>query len=110
MHDCDVTPRVVSESPSVDSDPALRGLVSEVARGTDGVHELLETAGVGVIEDVTYLMESVQGTGSLASYMLVGTDHPTNHQTPTFDIDRESLAIGVSVLAQAVCECTPRRP
>ena len=110
MHDCDVTPRMISESPSVDSDPALRDLVGEVARRTTGVHEVIETAELGASEDATYLMERVQESGGLASYVLVGTDHPTNHQTPTFDIDEESLGIGVSVLTDAVLECARRRP
>ena len=110
MHDCDVTPRVISESPSVDSDPALREVVGAVARSTDGVHEVVETAELGASEDATYLMERVQESGGLASYVLVGTDQPTNHQTPTFDVDEESLAVGVDVLTEAVLECARRRP
>ncbi|RQG89194.1 amidohydrolase [Natrarchaeobius halalkaliphilus] len=110
MHDCDVTPRVISESPRVDSDPALRDLVGAVARGLNGVDSVVESVEFGVSEDVTYLMERVQEDGGLASYLLVGTDHPTNHHTPTFDIDDESLEIGVSVLSDAVLECSRRRP
>ncbi|AHG01216.1 indole-3-acetyl-L-aspartic acid hydrolase (plasmid) [Halostagnicola larsenii XH-48] len=108
MHDCDVTPRVISESPSVDSDPALRDLVSEVARGVDGVDSVVPTDEFGASEDATYLMERVSENGGLASYVLVGTDSPTNHQTPTFDIDEDSLEIGVSVLSEAVLACSER--
>ncbi|RQH01720.1 amidohydrolase [Natrarchaeobius oligotrophus] len=110
MHDCDVTPRVISESPRVDSDPALRDLVGAVARGTTGVDDVIETAEFGGSEDVTYLMERVNESGGLAAYLLVGTDHPTNHHTPTFDVDEESLEIGVSVLSDAVLECSRREP
>ncbi len=110
MHDCDVTPRVISESPSVESDPTLRDLVGEVARATQYVHEVVETAAFNASEDATYLMERVQNDGGLASYVLVGTDHPTNHQTPTFDVDEASLEIGVAVLTDAVLECGRRRP
>ncbi|SEH15921.1 aminobenzoyl-glutamate utilization protein A [Natronorubrum sediminis] len=109
MHDCDVTPRVISESPSVDSDPELRDLVGSVARRTDGVDRVVDTAELGASEDATYLMERVQESGGLATYVLVGTDHPTNHQTPTFDVDEESLEIGVSVLTEAALECERHR-
>ena len=108
MYDCDVTPRVISESPSVDSDPALRDLVSEGARGVDGVDSVVPTDEFGASEDATYLMERVNENGGLASYVLIGTDSPTNHQTPTFDIDEDSLEIGVSVLSEAVLACSDR--
>lgn len=110
MHDCDVTPRVISESPRADSDPALRDLVSAVARQTQGVDQVIGTTEFGVSEDVTYLMERVQDDGGLASYLLVGSDHPTNHHTPTFDIDEASLEIGVRVLSDAVRECARQQP
>ncbi|NUB93203.1 amidohydrolase [Haloterrigena sp. SYSU A558-1] len=108
MHDCDVTPRVISESPRADSHPALRDLVGGVAREVDGVERVVPTTEFGVSEDVTYLMDRVQDDGGLASYVLVGTDHPTNHHTPTFDIDEASLEIGVSVLAETAIELSKR--
>ncbi|WP_247002246.1 amidohydrolase [Halosolutus gelatinilyticus] len=110
MHDCDVTPRMISESPRVDSDPELRDLVSSVAKRVPGVDTVLPSAEFGVSEDVTYLMDRVQSEGGLASYLLVGTDHPTNHHTPTFDVDEASLGIGVSVLADAAVELSRRHP
>jgi len=110
MHDCDVTPRIISESPRADSDPELRDLVGAVARETVGVDQIVETEALGVSEDVTYLMDRVQDGGGLASYLLIGTDHPTNHHTPTFDIDEDSLEIGVSVVSDAILECSQQRP
>ncbi|NKE34827.1 M20 family metallo-hydrolase [Natronococcus sp. JC468] len=109
MHDCDVTPRVVSESPRADSHPALRELVEGVARDVDGVDRVIPSTEFGVSEDVTYLMNRVQDRGGLASYLLVGTDHPTNHHTPTFDIDEDSLGIGAAVLSRTILELS-RRP
>ncbi|AGB38383.1 amidohydrolase [Natronococcus occultus] len=109
MHDCDVTPRVVSESPRADSHPALRELVGSVARDVDGVDRVIPSTEFGVSEDVTYLMNRVQDNGGLTSYLLVGTDHPTNHHTPTFDIDERSLEIGTGVLSATILELS-RRP
>ncbi|WP_435551546.1 amidohydrolase [Natrinema sp. CGMCC1.2065] len=108
MHDCDVTPRMISESPRVDSHPALRDLVGNVAWDVDGVERVIPTEEFGVSEDVTYLMQRVQDNGGFASYVLIGTDHPTSHHTPTFDVDEESLAIGVSVLAETAVELSKR--
>ncbi|QSW99625.1 amidohydrolase [Haloterrigena alkaliphila] len=110
MHDCDVTPRVISESPSVDSHPALRDLVGNVAWTVEGVERVVPTEEFGVSEDVTYLMERVQDAGGLASYVLIGTDHPTSHHTPTFDIDESSLEIGVALLTETATELSRRRP
>ena len=110
MHDCDVTPRVISESPRVDSHPALRDLVGNVAWEVEGVERVVPTEEFGVSEDVTYLIERVQENGGLASYVLVGTYHPTSHHTPTFDIDEESLAIGVNILSETFVELSRRRP
>ncbi|MFA9417701.1 amidohydrolase [Natrinema sp. HArc-T2] len=110
MHDCDVTPRVISESPRVDSHPALRDLVGNVAWEVDGVERVIPTEEFGVSEDVTYLMQRVQDNGGLTSYVLIGTDHPTSHHTPTFDIDESSLETGVALLSETALELSRRRP
>ncbi len=47
-------------------------------------------------------MERVQENGGLATYLIVGTDHPTSHHTPTFDVDERSLPIGVDVLVGSI--------
>ncbi|WP_254761769.1 amidohydrolase [Natrinema marinum] len=110
LHDCDVTPRVISESPRVDSHPALRDLVGNVAWELEGVDRVIPSEEFGVSEDVTYLMQRVQDNGGLASYVLIGTDHPTSHHTPTFDVDEESLEIGVALLSETAVELSRRRP
>jgi aminobenzoyl-glutamate utilization protein A len=101
---------VISESPCVDSHPALRELIGNVAWEVDGVDRVVSSEEFGVSEDATYLMRRVQDAGGLASYVLVGTDHPTSHHTPTFDVDEESLAIGVDLLSDAFVELSRRRP
>ncbi|SEH47361.1 aminobenzoyl-glutamate utilization protein A [Halopenitus malekzadehii] len=102
MHGCSVDIDVRSESPRADSDPALVDHVANVADGIDGVTEVVPTADFGASEDATFLMKRVQEHGGLASYLIVGTDHPTGHHTPTFDIDERSLRIGTDVLTEAI--------
>jgi len=54
--------------------------------------------------DATYLMRRVQEQGGNAAYVAVGTDHPGGHHTATFDVDEESIAIGVDWLSAVVEE------
>ncbi|WP_247002252.1 amidohydrolase [Halosolutus gelatinilyticus] len=110
LHGCRAEVEIESESPRADSDPELQRLVAEVARGVAGVDTVLPSADFGASEDATFLMERVQENGGLASYMIVGTDHPTSHHTPTFDVDERSLEIGVSVLTESILALTERRP
>jgi len=110
MHGCRGRVEVVSESPRADSDPELQALVTEIAEGVDGIDTVLPAADFGASEDATFLMERVQATGGLASYLIVGTDHPTSHHTPTFDVDERSIRHGVDVLVGAVRDLERRHP
>ncbi|MFC4438951.1 MULTISPECIES: amidohydrolase [Natrialbaceae] len=110
MHGCQADVEVVSESPRADSDPELQALVSEVASGVRGVDHVLPAADFGASEDATFLMERVQRDGGLATYLIVGTDHPTSHHTPTFDVDEDSLEHGVDVLVETIRELERRHP
>ncbi|WP_281193469.1 M20/M25/M40 family metallo-hydrolase, partial [Halorubrum sp. F4] len=103
-HGCDLEFEVTTECPRADSDPELADRVTSVAADVDGVTEVVPTADFGASEDATYLMERVQEDGGLATYLIVGTDHPTAHHTPTFDVDEDSLPIGVDVLTRAVLD------
>jgi aminobenzoyl-glutamate utilization protein A len=110
MHGCDVDFDVISESPRADSDPELVDVIAAVARGVDGVDRVIPTADFGASEDATFLMERVQESGGLASYTIVGTDHPTSHHTPTFDVDERSLDIGVDLLVETILTVAGEEP
>lgn len=103
MHGCDVDVDVVSESPRSDSDPALVDVVANVAADIDTVENVVRTADFGASEDATFLMNRVQEQGGLATYLIVGTDHPTGHHEPRFDVDERSLPVGVELLTDVVC-------
>ncbi|WP_254531476.1 amidohydrolase [Natrinema gelatinilyticum] len=110
MHGCTAEVDVVSESPRADSDPELQDIVSQVASGVAGIERVVPAADFGASEDATFLMERVQNDGGLATYVIVGTDHPTSHHTPTFDVDEESLEHGVTVLVETIRELERRHP
>ncbi|MCT9098004.1 amidohydrolase [Haloarchaeobius sp. HME9146] len=110
MHGCEADVDVVSESPRADSDPELVDVVAGVAEDVDSVEKVLPTADFGASEDATFLMERVQDEGGLACYCIVGTDHPTSHHTPTFDVDERSLDMGVEVLTNSILSVAEERP
>lgn len=110
MHGCDVDINAVSESPRADSDPELAAVVADAATNVARVNTVVPSADFGASEDATFLMERVQDEGGFATYLIVGTDHPTSHHTPSFDVDERSLAIGVEVLRDAILTTTEEQP
>lgn len=110
MHDCEVDITFGPEAPGASSDPGLAQVVEHAAGGVEGVTSILPRALFTGSEDATYLMQHVQERGGLATYVGIGTDHPTGHHTATFDVDEESIRIGVDVLSRAIRSVASERP
>jgi aminobenzoyl-glutamate utilization protein A len=110
MHGCSVDITPGGEAPSAESDPGLMDVVYDVASADPAVDSVLERDALGGSEDATYLMQTVQDHGGLATYVGVGTDHPGGHHTATFDVDEASLQPGVRVLAEAISRTADQRP
>jgi aminobenzoyl-glutamate utilization protein A len=110
MHGCSVEISTVGGAPSAESDGALVDVVHGVTTGMDMVETPTERDALGGSEDATYLMREVQENGGHAAYVCIGTDHPGGHHTATFDVDEESIAIGVDCLADAIHEIAEQRP
>lgn len=110
MHGCEVTTTTNGEAPSAESDQGLVDIVGDIAGDTDGVENVVERDELGGSEDATYLMQAVQKKGGLAAYIGVGTDHPGGHHTATFDVDEESMPIGIDVLAGSIERIAESRP
>jgi aminobenzoyl-glutamate utilization protein A len=102
MHGCEVDVETAGDAPSAVSDESLVDVVYDVASETEGVDSLLRRDDLGGSEDATFLMRRVQDHGGAACYVCVGTDHPGGHHTSTFDVDEDSLPIGVDVLAGTI--------
>jgi aminobenzoyl-glutamate utilization protein A len=110
MHDCEVDIAVTGEAPSAESDDAIRSVAYEEAGDVEGVTERLRRDELGGSEDATYLMRTVQEQGGEAAYLGIGTDHPGGHHTSTFDVDEDSLPMGVEWLARTVERIGADRP
>ncbi len=102
MHDCEVSVERTGQAPTAHADDAVVDLVADVASGVAGVEQVHRHGTLGGSEDAAVLMDRVQDRGGEASFVCVGTDYPTGHHTETFDVDEDSLAIGVDVLAGAI--------
>lgn len=110
MHQCESAVETVVDAPSASSDPALASFIASVAETIEGVDSVVETAEFGASEDATFLMEHVQQQGGLASYIGIGTDHPTGHHTATFDVDEKSIRIGIDLLTDTIRKLSQRPP
>ena len=102
MHGCSVAVETLGEAPSAESDRDLADAVETAAGAVEGVERVRPTAPLGGSEDATYLMRRVQERGGRATYVCIGTDHPGGHHTATFDVDEDSLVIGVDALTAAI--------
>jgi len=102
MHEVDVERTVLGGAPSAESDAELAAYVADAAATVDGVEEVRDRDELGGSEDATVLMNRVQEQGGLATYVGLGTDHPGGHHTSTFDVDEETLRIGIETVSGAI--------
>jgi aminobenzoyl-glutamate utilization protein A len=109
-HDCEVDVDVEGEAPSAESDAELLEFVHEASKAHPDVERATRRGDLGGSEDATFLMQRVQDNGGLATYVGVGTDHPGGHHTATFDVDEDSLELGVDVLSEAIERVSLERP
>jgi len=108
MHDCDVTIEEGGRAPGGHSDEAVVDQVAAAAEDAAMVDSIVYRDALGGSEDATYLLQRVQDNGGVAGYVCIGTDHPGGHHTSTFDVDEDSLVIGVEVLAESILRLADR--
>lgn len=102
MHECDAEISLTGESIRQDCDGELVDLVSETVTDRSESLSLIRRDALAASEDATYLMKAVTENGGKATYIGIGGNNPSGHHTPKFDIDEESLSIGVEVLSKSV--------
>ena len=99
---CEVDVDVVGDAPSATSDESLVDLVADAAGFVDGVESLVRRGDLGGSEDATYLMQYVQDNGGDACYVCIGTSHPGGHHTATFDVEEDTIPIGIDTLVGTI--------
>jgi aminobenzoyl-glutamate utilization protein A len=105
MHDCSVEMSIKGQAPREDCDDEVVDLVADISENhTDAVSSVVRRGTLGASEDFTHLLQTVKANGGVGTFVGIGTDHPSGHHTPTFDVDEDSLSIGVTVLSSTALE------
>ena len=87
MHDCEVETETVGKAPSAESDDSFADRVYGVIDGMKRVTSLVQRADFGTSEDAAWLMNAAGDAGGRTTHVIIGTDHPTGHHAPAFDVD-----------------------
>ena len=102
MHDVGYETSLYGKTTTFDADEKLLETVADAARAVPSVDTVVGREQIKVSEDVSYLIRRVQEEGGQATFVGIGADHPSGHHTPRFDIDEDSLEIGVDVLVESL--------
>jgi aminobenzoyl-glutamate utilization protein A len=100
--------KLVGRTTVANSDEGLsQRLAAALAGQLTGIDIDAASHTTGGSEDATYFMRRVQERGGQAIYAVVGSDIPSGHHTPEFDIDEtdfpwaiEALATGIAALGK----------
>ena len=85
------------------SDETLSRRLAAVLSGRlPGVEVDAQSHVTGGSEDATYFMRRVQEKGGQAIYAVVGSDIPSGHHTPEFDIDESDFPWAIDALATGI--------
>jgi aminobenzoyl-glutamate utilization protein A len=85
------------------SDQALSQRLARILSGRlPGVEVDADTHVTGGSEDATYFMRRVQERGGQAIYAVVGSDIPSGHHTPEFDIDEKDFPWAIEALSTGI--------
>jgi aminobenzoyl-glutamate utilization protein A len=85
------------------SDQALSQRLATILSGRlPGVEVDADTHVTGGSEDATYFMRRVQERGGQAIYAVVGSDIPSGHHTPEFDIDEKDFPWAIEALSTGI--------
>jgi aminobenzoyl-glutamate utilization protein A len=85
------------------SDEALsQRLAAALSGRLSGVEVDADSHVTGGSEDATYFMRRVQERGGQAIYAVVGSDIPSGHHTPEFDIDEKDFPWAIEALATGI--------
>jgi len=99
VHDVSVDVSPCGRAIATTSSSALVELTERGLRDSGAVPTVHRHHSVGVSEDATYLMDAVAANGGEATYLVVGSDLPSDHHTARFDVDESVLRPAVEAFA-----------
>jgi aminobenzoyl-glutamate utilization protein A len=101
-HGLDWLVELSGRAAAVSCDDAEVDAMLAAAERVPGVTQAMRAAPMSASDDVTLLMENVQGNGGTATLVLVGAGSPAPHHHPLFDIDERCLPLAVDWLEAAL--------
>ncbi|MFB6123799.1 MAG: M20/M25/M40 family metallo-hydrolase, partial [Haloferacaceae archaeon] len=102
MHGVDVDVTLCGRADSFVADDDPVDAVRRAARECPEVEMVERRDQMGASDDAANLLRQVQDYGGEGTYVCIGASNPSGHHTPRFDIDEDSLDIGVDVLTEAI--------
>lgn len=94
--------RVVGKTTTAGSDAALAKRIADACATVEGLEIRLDPHVTGGSEDATFMMHRVQERGGDAVYCAIGSDLPSGHHTPRFDIQEADLGPAIEALAKSL--------
>jgi aminobenzoyl-glutamate utilization protein A len=102
MHDVEYETGLFGKTTTFVCDDDMVDRVVGAAGRVDGVDTVHERQNFGGSEDASYLVRRVQQGGGTATYVGVGASNPAGHHTAYFDIEEDSLRVGVDVVVETL--------
>lgn len=102
MHGVDASTELYGKTATFVADQEVTDIVATVADGIDTVDTVVEHGESAGSEDASYLIKQVQAHGGKATYIGIGANNPYGHHHERFDIDEQSIDIGVDVLSRSI--------
>jgi len=99
---CEVEITLVGRTGTAASDAGLAAKVAHAAASVGGLDIDAEPHITGGSEDATYFMSRVQERGGQAIYAVIGSDIPSGHHTPLFDINEADMPWAIEALAKSL--------
>ncbi|HYW76883.1 MAG TPA: amidohydrolase [Gammaproteobacteria bacterium] len=94
--------QVVGKTTTAGSDAGLARMIADACTTVDGLQLRLDPHITGGSEDATFMMHRVQQRGGDAVYCAIGSDLPSGHHTPRFDIQEADLGPAIEALAKSL--------
>lgn len=108
VHGCDWGITTTGRAAAQNSDSELAEILKRAAGQSPSVKHARLHGAFGASDDATEYMKSVASSGGLATYLVVGASHVSDHHTADFDIDEAALPIAVELLMNAVYQILGR--
>lgn len=102
MHECTHNESLYGKTTTFDCDESMVRAVGDAAESVASVTQIKDRMDFGGSEDASFLIRKVQEHGGEATYIGIGASNTAGHHTAYFDIDEESLEVGVDVTCETL--------